>query len=529
MKKIILNPENIEINLDGVKNFFWPVKFNEGNNFKNVLLKKLILNLKSETNTDIVKMSIPFIARDVANFFIAKKFLKYFMKLKTSHDKTGNDLIDDILLKEKISLPQGISIILKGLKKKKLIFSKLKKIKSFFLSRNLSYIDKKKIKQNHRITFSNNLLIRRESMNLNNKFEVKTSNFQDWFPSGSIKIEIEKEYMKKKKNFDNLIELTVRYIKKNDLTLNKKEKQYIIDLFFYWIGATDFLLNKLKKNKQYLPKKIWIGSGGNIYNRVFAYLVRNLGGKVWGFDHGMGSGCLNQSSQFQSQFILEFPNIDYFYTFSPYMKKVLKNNFKKNLLNKKFKKKNILNVDTNPSNFFETNCLNNKKILYVPRKYTGKEFIKGLCNYYSDIIYVDWQIRLFNLLNLLKYEINIKPHPTGYSKFPINLSNFYNVKFFNGSFKKVIKKFNLLIFDTIQSSAFFEAIQTNIPIVLLNIKEIDLKKEIKESIQKRCGYVDCYTHNERIKINKDHLSAAIKSSFNLNKDKIFHNCYFKND
>ena len=48
LKKIILNPENIEINLDGVKNFFWPVKFNEGNNFKNVLLKKLILNLKNE-------------------------------------------------------------------------------------------------------------------------------------------------------------------------------------------------------------------------------------------------------------------------------------------------------------------------------------------------------------------------------------------------------------------------------------------------------------------------------------------------
>jgi len=48
LKKIILNPENIEINTDGVKNFFWPVKFNEVNNFKNVLLKKLILNLKNE-------------------------------------------------------------------------------------------------------------------------------------------------------------------------------------------------------------------------------------------------------------------------------------------------------------------------------------------------------------------------------------------------------------------------------------------------------------------------------------------------
>jgi len=398
------------------------------------------------------------------------------------------------------------------------------------LSKNLSYIDKKKIKQNHVITFSNNLLIKRESMNPNNKFEVKTSNFQDWFPSGPIKIEIEKKYADKKEILNHLIELTIEYIKEKGLKINKKEKEYILELFFYWIGATDFLLNELKKNKRYLPKKAWIGTAGNIYNRIFAHLVRNLGGEVSGFDHGMGSGCLNQSSQFQSQFIIEFPNVDYFYTFSPYMKEVLKNNFKKNLLNKKFKKKNILNVGTNPLNFIEKKSyLNNKKILYVPRSYTGKEFIKGLCNYYSDIIYVDWQIRLFNLLNLLKYEINIKPHPTSHSKFPKNLSNFYNVKFFNGPFKKVIKKFDLLIFDTIQSSAFFEAIQTDIPIVLLNTKEVDLKSEIKEPVQKRCGYVDCYTHNERIKINKDQLSAAIKSSFNLNKDKIFHNCYFKND
>ena len=463
-------------------------------------------------------MSILFIAIDITNFFIAKKFLKHFMKLETNLYKTGNNLIDDILLREKISLPTGILIILKGLKKKKLIFSKLKKIKSFFLSKNLSYIDKKKIKQNHVITFSNNLLIKRESMNPNNKFEVKTSNFQDWFPSGPIKIEIEKKYADKKEILNHLIELTIEYIKEKGLKINKKEKEYILELFFYWIGATDFLLNELKKNKRYLPKKAWIGTGGNIYNRVFAHLVRNLGGEVSGFDHGMGSYCLKQFSQF----ILEFPNVDYFYTFSPDIKKVLKNNFKKNLLYKKFKKKNILNVDTNPLNFFEKKSyLNNKKILYVPRIYTGREFVLDFTNYYSDITYVDWQIRLFNLLNLLKYEINIKPHPTSHSKFPKNLSNFYNVKFFNGPFRKVIKKFDLLIFDTIQTSAFFEAIQTDIPIVLLNTKESDLKSEIKELIQKRCGYVDCYRLNERIKIKKDHLSAVIKSSFNLNKDRTF--------
>ena len=142
-------------------------------------------------------------------------------------------------------------------------------------------------------------------MNPNNKFEVKTSNFQDWLPSGPIKIEIEKKYADKKEILNHLIELTIEYIKEKGLKINKKEKEYILELFFYWIGATDFLLNELKKNKRYLPKKAWIGTGGNIYNRVFAHLVRNLGGEVSGFDHGMGSYCLKQSFQF----IIEFQRL----------------------------------------------------------------------------------------------------------------------------------------------------------------------------------------------------------------------------
>ena len=117
-KEVLLKPEKMHLSKDGVKNFFWPVKFNEVNNFKNVLLKKLILNLKNETNVDIVKISILSIAKDITNFFIAKKFLKHFMKLETNLYKTGNNLIDDILLREKISLPRNILIILKGLKKK---------------------------------------------------------------------------------------------------------------------------------------------------------------------------------------------------------------------------------------------------------------------------------------------------------------------------------------------------------------------------------------------------------------------------
>ena len=85
----------------------------------------------------------------------------------------------------------------------------------------------------------------------------------------------------------------------------------------------------------------------------------------------------------------------------------------------------------------------------------------------------------------------------------------------------------MLIFDCLQTSAFLIAIKTNIPIIFLNIKEIDIKKIAISSIKKRCGYVDCYLDkNNKIKINQKNISKAVDESLNLTQNKSFYNYYF---
>jgi len=525
-KKILLYPEKMDIDENGVKNFFWPIKLNYARNFQLDLLKELELFSKKEKKDvkDIIFLNLPFILRNITILFTAKKFVNKYLELKYLKEKTENNLIDEIIFNKSISLPKEVKIILKGLKKRMAIISILKEIKNIFFTSNLSYINKKKISKHHTVTFSNNFLIKKQSAFLPSNKQVRMSNFRDWFPCKPINLK--KKKILTKKSLDSLNKIILKQMRKYNLFLNANEKNYIFDLLFNLFFITEFLLNELKKNKDFLPQKLWIGTAGNFYNRIFAFVVKQFGGRVSGFDHGMSTACINTISQN----IIDFSIVDYFYTYTSFTKKELKKSFKKNFFNKTFKKENILNVKRNNLNFYQKIKNKNKKIkkvLYVPRIYLGDRFLFSLDNFYSDIIYVDWQVRLINLLSSLNYNIYIKPHPGSHSKFPNNLKNLFNIKFCNNSIEEEIKSADLLIFDAFQSSAFLSAIKSNIPIVCLNIKELDIKKKAISLIKKRCGYVSCYLDkNNRIKINKKNISKALNESLNLNQNKSFYNCYF---
>ena len=149
LKGIELFPEFMELNSNGVKNFFWPIKLNYVRNFQLDLLKELELFSKKEKKDvkDIIFLNLPFILRNITILFTAKKFVNKYLELKYLKKKTENNLIDEIIFNKKISMPKDVKIILKGLKKRMAIISILKKIKNIFFTGNLSYINKKKNKQ----------------------------------------------------------------------------------------------------------------------------------------------------------------------------------------------------------------------------------------------------------------------------------------------------------------------------------------------------------------------------------------------
>ena len=94
-KKILLYPEKMDIDENGVKNFFWPIKLNNVRNFQLDLLKELELFSKKEKKDvkDIIFLNLKLILSIITILFTAKKFVNKYLELKYLKKKTENNFI----------------------------------------------------------------------------------------------------------------------------------------------------------------------------------------------------------------------------------------------------------------------------------------------------------------------------------------------------------------------------------------------------------------------------------------------------
>ena len=123
------------------------------------------------------------------------------------------------------------------------------------------------------------------------------------------------------------------------MKLSRKEKEFFIRVLETWYRLAFFFENEINKNKKNLPKELWINAAGLFYNRIFAKLVRDNGGKVYGFAHG--SPCIVNS---KDQLLSEFNFVDSFYTYNKNIRDIALKMFDKKIIFNNFTKKNILYV-----------------------------------------------------------------------------------------------------------------------------------------------------------------------------------------
>ena len=321
-----------------IDNFNWPVQRQDIKRFADDITNKTILFIKKNkqlhNEIDFISINYRFIINDIINIYVAKKFLSYKQEANYFFD---NKLIDEIRLNKQISLSHTICRVLKGLKKKNHIFFFLSRLKKFLFDK-IKYIKKENIDSNyHIITFSNNELIKTKA-NFLKRNKVKLSYFQDWFPSGELKLQDIK--VNKGKCFTDFHNLIIKFFLNYDLELSKNEVNYFLRLLETWYKITYFFENKLTKNKENLPKELWIGTSGIFYNRIFAKAVRGNGGKVYGFAHS--SADIVKSID---QMITEYNHVDSFYTYNKNAKEIALESFNKKFIFNNFNKENILYVN----------------------------------------------------------------------------------------------------------------------------------------------------------------------------------------
>jgi len=307
---------NFQLSKNGIKNFHWPVNQKKMKNFIHSMILDSVNFLQSCDGNCCKKLKItntyfPFV---IAHNYQAKIVAE---SLSTINSNEKKDYIDLEYLEKKYD--NYLSIARKGLKSKhgKQRFESLKHflitlIRNDGLIRgNINLID-----FNNAIvsTGKNPLLIRYLSKKKQKAYLISLAQF---FPSASeanlnkyIQEHIS-EYVLDQ-TFFQYLDMYKSILNKVDLNLDLSEvvnwhKEFFICIDYY---------QEILKNSTKIPKVLYIGTEGILWNKLLAIETRKRGGEVIVFDHANGTNLSIDSATV----FYDFQELDSFVTFSEVFK-----------------------------------------------------------------------------------------------------------------------------------------------------------------------------------------------------------------
>lgn len=262
------------------------------------------------------------------------------------------------------------------------------------------------------------------------------------------------------------------------------------------------------RKRQKVPAHFWAGTLGNPVYRAMATVVRERGGEVTGFDHGMSTGLWDTPIQT----LLEFDFADRFVTYSAAMANGLRNNWQQSRsIHGKLPELLFLKAAKLKRNNQSAPCWVNdgRKIIYVPTVYSGDSV--HLIPFYSDIQMVDWQVRLLSYLRNQGLEVSIKPHPESLYSIPSELAELVDGRILSGRFEDLNLDGATLIFDYPQTSAFVRAVRSDNPIIVIDFDRLGIRNEARLAIESRCALVrGTSAEDGRLQVDWPELNGAIK-------------------
>jgi hypothetical protein len=288
------------------------------------------------------------------------------------------------------------------------------------------------------------------------------------------------------------------------------------------------MLAHLRRHPDRMPRHLWLTSAGNPHARVLAQVVREQGGTVTGFDHGTSSGTVD----LPIQSLIEFDNVDRFYTFTEDMAKGLAENAQQewqlsdklcNFLPMPVSKQSSPITTHQPTAARQDVPLN---VMYVSTRYNGAH-LHWMPLLLPDPLMIDWQARLFANLQQMNVTIHHKPHPSNPFPTPAAFKNISDIKTHSEPFEISVKHADLLIFDYPMSTAFRNAIVTDIPVILIDFGIVKFKPAARKLLEKRCSIVSTNRgENGSIQINWSDLEIALAEAGRL-RDQSFATAYYK--
>lgn len=286
-------------------------------------------------------------------------------------------------------------------------------------------------------------------------------------------------------------------------------------------------LRHVERKSRYLPNEIWLGSGGNVYNRMIARAAQKCGATTVSFDHGSGSGWVD----LPLVRLIDVDFCDRYLCFTEEQASGIERLRRDGLFVAGAPKPSI---EVSPFPLFQKPNLTPKvdrgkpRAMYVPSLYeNGRTFIPPLI---SEVAEVDFQFKLLKILRDLGYEVVVKPHPECKIGIPPKLLEATGAKIENRPFEQVCGQADLLLFDYLTTSAIRSAFFTDLPLVLFDHGRTPIQKQAESVLEQRAVIhrVDRDDTNRPI-IELEDLRAGIASAKLKSHDTEFRDTYFARD
>lgn len=328
---------------------------------------------------------------------------------------------------------------------------------------------------------------------------------------------------------DTMLEAMTNYLRQAFLAGGEELPEILEQHFRWWIReATDLAdryLTRLLRQPKRLPSRLWRGTGGHLWGRLLSFAVRENGGHVTGHDHSHGQGAWFSASDT----IIEHPFCDRFMVWSHTQKVMAMRNMVAELhlpgnppeiavVPGKFRPRIASSWQDRVHRHGETT------VMYVGTLYVD-DFVP-----YSPLlpgpVLLDWEIRLISHLKECGCKVLVKPHPENLGGAPLKFFEELGATVIGGRFEEVWNRADILLFAQPNSSSFFSALATHVPIILPRLEVNPWQNEALELLQKRCALLPCgIEQDNRIATSGAELVHALQTAPEL-KDDGFYRAFF---
>ncbi len=261
------------------------------------------------------------------------------------------------------------------------------------------------------------------------------------------------------------------------------------------------------RGRKDLPDELWAGSGGYYPVRALSLEVLRRGGKVRRFDHGGATGFTEE--RYASAFA-EYAVSSEYVMATPHVVRMVDETGATPLI-RKIRQVKITGHRGDPTFYVPQYpprpASKRRRVAYVTAALIG--FRQIYPPMLPDPVHLDWQLRLAADLSALPVDFVCRPHPE--SLHPGNRHPLADVAPVCGKpFPSMMREIDVFVFDFLSTTAFFEAMCTDRPVVFLDLGFVTLTKTAKKLIEQRCRIVPVtYDDKNLPQVDPEVLAAAV--------------------